>query len=197
PSQAGKPHHQERPGQPVVIKQDEDPNFRGIVRVYGKDLDGHFNIYKALLRVRGIGATLARVMEKIIIRELKITNKTRVGDISEEQMDKIDAILKNPTAHGVKPYLLNRQRDRESGKNLHLLMNDLSFSHRQDIQIEKDTHTYKGWRFTLGQRVRGQHSRTTGRSGFTVGVMKKAIKEAKAAAATSAQDKGKGAEKKK
>ena len=110
---------------------------------------------------------------------------------------KIDEIAKNPAAHGVKTFLLNRQRDRDTGKNLHLLMNELSFTQKQDVQLEKDSRSYKGWRFTLGQRVRGQHSRTTGRSGFTVGVMKKAIKEQKAAAAAGAQEKGKGAEKKK
>jgi len=193
----GKPQFQGKPGAPIVQRQEEDPNFRGIVRIVGKDLDGHFNIYKALLRVKGVGATLARTLEKVIIRELKITRKTRVGDLTEDQISKIDEIAKNPAAHGVKTFLLNRQRDRDTGKNLHLLMNELSFTQKQDIQLEKDSRSYKGWRFTLGQRVRGQHSRTTGRSGFTVGVMKKAIKEQKAAAAAGAQEKGKGAEKKK
>jgi small subunit ribosomal protein S13 len=158
------------PGQkPVVIQKEENPNFRGIVRIVGKDLDGHFSLYKALLRVRGIGANLARAMEKVIVRELKLPKVVRVGDLSEEQMAKIDDILKNPQNHGLKVFMMNRQKDRENGKNLHLLMNDLAFAQKQDIQREKDIKTYKGWRFTIGQRVRGQHSRTTGRSGFTVG----------------------------
>ncbi len=192
PSQ-GKPAFQGKP----QIQRDENPNFRGIVRIAGRDLDGHFPIYKALIRVKGIGATLARTFERIIVQELKISKKTRAGDLTEVQIDRIDAILGVPAQYGVKEYLLNRQKDRGTGKNKHLLMNDLVFTTRQDMQIEKDLHTYKGWRFSIGQRVRGQHSRTTGRSGFTVGVMKKAIKEQKAAAAASAQDKGKGTEKKK
>ena len=49
----------------------------------------------------------------------------------------------------------------------------------------------------MGQRVRGQHSRTTGRTGMSVGVLKKAIKAQKAAAATSAQEKGAPKEEKK
>ncbi|MFH1443537.1 MAG: 30S ribosomal protein S13 [Candidatus Micrarchaeota archaeon] len=192
--QQAKPQFQK----PAVSQQgDENPNFRGIVRVAGKDLDGHFTLFKALMRVRGIGPTLARALEKIIFRELKLNKKTRVGDLSEEQMDRLDEIIKSPASHGIKGYMLNRQRDRDSGKNMHLLMNDLTFVQKQDIQNEKDMHTYKGWRFSLGQRVRGQHSRTTGRSGFTVGVMKKAIKEQKAAAAAGAQGKAGAAEKKK
>ncbi len=198
PGQQGRPQFQG--GRPIAQPQkEENPNFRGIVRVAGKDLDGHFTVFKALLRVKGIGTTLARLLERTIMRELKLQRKTRVGDLTEEQIGRIDEIIKNPSQYGVKPYSLNRQKDRDTGKNLHLLMNDLIFVNKQDIQMEKDTRTYKGWRFSLGQRVRGQHSRTTGRSGFTVGVMKKAIKEAKAAAAAGAQDKGKGgaAEKKK
>jgi small subunit ribosomal protein S13 len=191
--QQGKPQYQG--GKPVIAppQKEENPNFRGIVRIAGKDLDGHFTLFKALIRVRGIGTTLAKALEKVIYRELKVTKKTRVGDLSEEQITRLDEIIKNPGIHGIKTFLLNRQKDRESGKNMHLLMNDLAFVQKQDIQTEKDIHTYKGWRFTIGQRVRGQHSRTTGRSGFTVGVMKKAIKEQKAAAAAGAQDKGKGA----
>jgi small subunit ribosomal protein S13 len=199
--QQGKTQFQPKPGapgqKPAVIQKEENPDFRGIVRVVGKDIDGHFTLYKALIKVKGIGANLASAMEKVIIRELKLPKKIRIGDLPEAQMEKIDDILKSPQNHGLKPFMMNRQKDRETGKNMHILMNDLSFAQRQDIQREKDIKTYKGWRFTIGQRVRGQHSRTTGRSGFTVGVMKKAIKEQKAAAATSAQDKGKGAEKKK
>ncbi|MFH0971971.1 MAG: 30S ribosomal protein S13 [Candidatus Micrarchaeota archaeon] len=188
--QQGKPQYQG--GKMVITQQkEEDPNFRGIVRVVGKDLDGHFTLFKALLRVKGIGPTLAKTMEKVIVKDLKITKKTRVGDLSEEQLERVDEILKNPQLHGVKVYLLNRQKDRETGKNTHLLMNDLVFVTKQDIQLERDMHSYKGWRFSLGQRVRGQHNRTTGRSGITVGVLKKAIKEQKAAAAAGAQDKGK------
>lgn len=193
--QQAKPQFQ-KPGAPVIGKE-ENPNFRGIVRIVGKDLDGHFNIYKALLRVRGIGATLARTLEKVIVRELKVARTTRVGDLTEEQIERLDEIVKNPAAHGIKAFMLNRQKDRDTGKNMHLLMNDLGFVQKQDIQFEKDNRSYKGWRFSLGQRVRGQHSRTTGRSGFTVGVMKKAIKEQKAAAAAGAQDKSKPADKKK
>ncbi|MBI5225029.1 30S ribosomal protein S13 [Candidatus Micrarchaeota archaeon] len=199
----GNPSGQKQPAiakapyqKPIAYVKDENPNFRGIVRVVGKDLDGHFTVYKALLRVKGIGHSLAITLAKIVLRELKLNKKSRVGDLSEEQMDRLDNIIKNPQLHGIKNYMLNRQKDRETGKNTHLLMNDLGFAVKQDIQLEKETKSYKGWRFTMGQRVRGQHNRTTGRSGFTVGVMKKQIKDQKSAAAAGG-DKGKPAEKKK
>jgi small subunit ribosomal protein S13 len=65
------------------------------------------------------------------------------------------------------------------------------FATRQDVQFEKDTRTWRGWRHTMGQRVRGQHSRTTGRTGSSVGGLKKALKPQKAAGADKAKDSGK------
>lgn len=188
----------QKPGaqaKPAVQAPKESENFRGIVRIAGKDLDGHLKLYKALFKVKGIGQNLAKTLERIIERELGIKPGSRIGDLTEEQIDKIDVILKNPQLSGVKNFLLNRARDKESGKDLHLLMNDLVFAIRQDVQAEKDTRTWRGWRHSLGQRVRGQHNRTTGRTGMTVGVLRKAIKEQKAAAAAGAQEKGAAAKK--
>ncbi len=183
----------QKPGMPpakqAAPQEKESESFRGIVRLAGKDLDGHLKLYKALFKVKGIGQNLAKTLERIIYKELGIEPGTRVGDLSEEQTDKIDVILKNPQLSGVRGFLLNRSKDRDSGRDVHLLMNDLVFAIRQDIQVEKDNHSWKGWRHSLGQRVRGQHNRTTGRTGMTVGVLRKAIKEQKAAAAAGAQEK--------
>jgi small subunit ribosomal protein S13 len=49
----------------------------------------------------------------------------------------------------------------------------------------KDIRTWKGIRHSLGLKVRGQRTRTTGRSGKAVGVKKKVLMEA-ARAATGA-----------
>jgi small subunit ribosomal protein S13 len=197
PQQARPPQAQhQKPGKPVApAAEKEDENFRGIVRLAGKDLDGHLKLYTALFKVKGIGQNLAKTLERIINKEIGIKPGTRVGDLTEEQIDKIDVILKNPQLSGIMSFLFNRARDRDSGKDLHLLMNDLVFAIRQDIQIEKDMRSWRGWRHSLGQRVRGQHTRTTGRSGLTVGVMRKAIKEQQSAAASSAQKEGAAAKK--
>ena len=181
---------QKKPYQPPAApKHSDNPDFRGIVRIAGKDLDGHMSLYKALIRVRGIGSNLAVVMRRVISTELKISPNSKVGDLSEQITDQIDELLKNVSAK-VGAYALNRQKN-EDGKNTHFIMNDLGFAVKQDLQREKDTKTWKGWRHQLGQRVRGQHTRTTGRSGLTIGVMKKAIKAQQAASAAASPDKGK------
>jgi small subunit ribosomal protein S13 len=57
---------------------------------------------------------------------------------------------------------------------------------RQDIDHEKESNTWKGYRHAYGQKVRGQRTRSTGRTGMTVGVLRKAVL-AKAGAAAAAQ----------
>jgi small subunit ribosomal protein S13 len=47
----------------------------------------------------------------------------------------------------------------------------------------RDIRTWKGIRHSLGLKVRGQRTRTTGRKGRAVGVAKKIVMEAARAAA--------------
>ncbi len=176
-------------GKPVAPKVEENENFRGIVRIAGRDLDGHLSIYRGLLKVKGIGSNLARVLERVIMASLKLDKKMRCGDLSDEQIDAVDAILKNPEKHGVMWYSLNRSKDSDVGFSRHMLMNDLVFVTRQDLQKERDLRTWRGWRHSIGQRVRGQHSRTTGRTGLTMGVLRKAVAAQKTAAPAAEEKK--------
>ena len=46
------------------------------------------------------------------------------------------------------------------------------------IERDKTTYTWRGFRHTYGQKVRGQRTRSTGRTGMTVGVLRKSIMKA-------------------
>jgi small subunit ribosomal protein S13 len=72
---------------------------------------------------------------------------------------------------------------------MHIIGTDLTFRVKQDITNAKDMNTWKGYRHAYGQKVRGQRTRTTGRTGMTVGVLRK-VMLAKAAAARGAEAKG-------
>lgn len=177
-----------------VLKRQHGENFRGIVRIVGKDLNGELPLKIALTHIKGIGNNLALNLCRAIEKNLAISPKADVGDLSEAQLLKIEEVVKNPEKHGVLGYNLNRQKDAESGSDKHLLANDLSFAIRQDIQGEVAIKSWRGFRHQLGQRVRGQKTRTTGRSGMSVGVLKKALKEQKSGGASA--DAGKKEEKK-
>ncbi len=157
-------------------------DFRGVVRIVGKDIDGHYYLSESLRRVKGIGHALSSALIIAIQRELSISPKTLVGDLTEAQLDAVEEVIKSPGSHGVPSFMLNRQKDFETGENKHLLGTDLIFQQKQDIQREKDTRSWVGWRHSLGQKVRGQHTRTTGRTGMTMGVMRKTIAQQQVAA---------------
>jgi len=158
---------------------------------------GHFTVAEALRKVKGIGHNLASNLAIPVTTKLNVSLSELIGNLSEEQTTELEGIVKFPQKFGVKNFMLNRQQDIDSGEAKHLLMAELAFAKRQDITRERDSRSYRGWRHSIGQKTRGQHTRTTGRTGMTVGVLKKAVKAAKAAAATGAQEKSGGEKEKK
>ncbi|MEK6923812.1 MAG: 30S ribosomal protein S13 [Candidatus Micrarchaeota archaeon] len=163
--------------------------IRGIIRILGRDLKGQLPLKQALTKVKGVGRNLAVSVTRAANRELEIPADAQVGSLSDKQIEGIEEIIRNPTAHGVQAYLVNRNGDMDAGGAKHAAQSDLEFALRQDVEREKMSRSWVGWRKSIGQKVRGQHSRTTGRTGMTVGVLKKAIKAQKESAAKTAQEK--------
>ena len=172
---------------PAELKKRESKDFRGIVRVSGQDLQGHLTLAAALRKVKGIGYNLAANLTIIARDKLGLDAKELVGNFKDSDLEKLEALVKDPAAHGVKPFLLNRQSDPFKGGPHHVVGTDLIFARRQDIEKIKRSRTWRGWRHQLGQKVRGQHTRTTGRRGMSVGVLKKAVKQETSGAAQKAQ----------
>lgn len=160
-----------------IIKEKEEKGLRGIVHLVGKDIKGELRLSTALQCVKGIGIRLSQILISIISKELGVPEDVKIGTLSEEQTDKIEEIIKDPAKHGIPGYLLNLQKEVESGKDTHLLETDLTFKIRQAIEREKDLYSWKGFRHVYGQKVRGQRTRTAGRKGLTVGVMRAKAKE--------------------
>jgi small subunit ribosomal protein S13 len=59
---------------------------------------------------------------------------------------------------------------------------DLALRTKADIDFVREIRTWKGVRHSLGLKVRGQRTKSTGRKGRAVGVKKKAAIEAARAA---------------
>lgn len=158
------------------VKQvDEREGFRGIIRIAGKDIQGHVPLRNALLRVKGISHSMASPAASILSEELKIDKYIQVGELTDEQVEKIDAILFSLGKYKIPKFMMNRNSDRLDGTDRHVIMNDLLFALRDDIENEKKAYTWKGHRHAYGQKVRGQKTRNTGRKGMAVGVLRKAM----------------------
>lgn len=143
--------------------------YRHIVRLAGSDIDGQENLLQGLTRVRGVGLRLS----KAILTQLELDPRRRLGYITDDEIKKIEGVIGNPVTAGLPDWYTNRPHDRTSGKNLHLTGSDLQFAHRSDIDRLRRIKSWRGWRHSLGLKVRGQHTRTTGRKGMAVGVSRK------------------------
>jgi len=97
----------------------------------------------------------------------------RAGDITSEELERIVTIIQNPTQYKIPTWFLNRQRDIVDGKDSQVLANGMDSKLREDLERLKKIRAHRGLRHYWGLRVRGQHSKTTGRRGRTVGVSKK------------------------
>jgi len=171
------------------VKHEKEKEIKGIVRLAGKDIKGEVKLDRALTKIKGIGIRLSKILSKVIYSEFNLPKNVAIGELSDEQLEKLEEIVANPRKYGVIGYLLNRQRDLESSEDVHLIGSELALAVKQDIERNKEMNTWKGFRHTYGQKVRGQRTRSTGRSGMTVGVLRKAIL-AKAGAAAQAAAQG-------
>jgi len=143
--------------------------FRHIVRIAEKDLDGTLKVAYALSNVKGVGVNLADA----VVKKAGIDPNKRLGFLSEAEVREIEEIIKNLPQHGMPSWLLNRRKDLETGKNLHLVGSDLVLRTKMDVELMKKIKSWRGYRHAYGLKVRGQRTRTTGRTGKTVGVRKK------------------------
>lgn len=151
-----------------VIKRDE--NFRYIVRIVNTDLDGAKNIVIALTSVKGVGMRSAEV----IARMAGIPRNTKIGDLPESKTDELEKLV-TEYSEKVPHWMMNRQSDWSTGADMHLVGVDVELNKRDDINLMKMIRCYKGIRHEQGQKVRGQRTRSNGRTGMTMGVIRKKL----------------------
>lgn len=168
-----------KPGAPGASKKKpvpDNPNFRYIVRLAGSDLDGQRAAALALTGVRGVGLRLAEVA----CRMASVDPREMIGNIPEPTVDGLEAVLQS-LPQKLPPWMLNHPVDYVTGEAHHLIGPDLETARRDDVNQMKMIRSYRGVRHERGQKVRGQRTRSNGRTGMAAGVIKKAAKEAAAA----------------
>jgi small subunit ribosomal protein S13 len=149
----------------------EAAEFRHLVRISGRDLDGGKKLVVALSDVKGIGYNFANV----ITMKLGLDPRARLGTLSEEQVKVIEEAIQATSKSVLPKWYYNRRNDPDTGEAKQLIGSDLDFIQKNDIEDEKNMRSWKGVRHSLGLKVRGQRTRTTGRKGRTVGVRKAAL----------------------
>ena len=73
----------------------------------------------------------------------------------------------------VPDWLLNRQKDYDTGGDIHPVSVELKMTLDEDLNRMKKVKSYKGIRHASGHKVRGQRTYSNGRKGLALGVSKK------------------------
>jgi small subunit ribosomal protein S13 len=142
--------------------------YKHILRIAGKDIEGGKKLIVALSEIKGIGYNFAQVL----IQSLNINPNMRVGFLTENDIREIEQAISNPAKAGIPQWYHNRRKNMDDGSNNHMITSDLDFAASNDIEREKLVMSWRGYRHMFGLRVRGQCTRTTGRRGGAVGVKK-------------------------
>jgi small subunit ribosomal protein S13 len=180
---------------PVVIKPGEE-NLKYIVRIAGTDLMGTKSIRASLNKIRGVSFNFGTICMNL----LSLDPNRKVGSLEEDEVSKIEDLIKNPAKFKIPSFTYNRRKDSETGLDVHLVGADWDFQTKQDIENAKKLKSYVGIRHFYGLKLRGQRTGSRGagqrgRSGKTVGVIRDKIVAAKQQAAAAEAGKG-GSEKK-
>ncbi len=142
--------------------------YNHIIRIVGNDIPGERKIVVGLTQIKGIGYNFATAIVDI----LKINPDSNIGYLTESEAQAIEKLITDPSSANIPTWFLNRRKDIETGKDIHILTSDVDFTLRNDIERERITNSWRGYRHMYGLKVRGQRTRCTGRKGGAVGVAK-------------------------
>ncbi len=150
------------------MAQEEDIKY--FVRIGTTDLDGTKSVRIALTGIKGVG----RHTSSVISRMAKVNEFATLGRLDEDGVNRLRAVI-DQYGTKVPAWMTNRPKDVYTGESKHLLGVDVTMAKDDDVNMMRKIRCYKGIRHETGQKVRGQRTKSTGRTGSTVGVSKKKV----------------------
>ena len=158
----------------------EAEELRHIVRILNTDLAGKKQVHMALTGIKGVGRRCARIFTD----KAGVDPNATLGMLPDSEIDKLKKAVEEDATNLLPVWMVNRRGDINTGEDKHFMGMDLSMTLREDLDLMKKMRSYKGIRHERGLRVRGQRTRSSGRTGAIVGVSRK--KEGTPAAAPAA-----------
>jgi len=155
----------------IMIKTMPEEKIKYLVRLVNTDLNGNKPLYHTLNKIKGISYSFANAVCNVI----DIDKTKKVGALTKEELTKIEDVIRNPSKYSIPAWLLNRRKDFDTGKDMHLLTSDLKLRTEFDIKNLKKIKSYRGIRHAMGLPTRGQRTRAHFRKGTALGVQKKKV----------------------
>jgi small subunit ribosomal protein S13 len=146
----------------------DDSDFKYIIRIANSDVSGEERLANALTSIRGIGPRISNA----IVQKLKLDPNKLAGKLDDKNVVDIENAIMNLNDY-VPDWLLNRQKDYDTGEDIHPVSVELKMTHDEDLNRMKKVKSYKGIRHASGHKVRGQRTYSNGRKGLALGVSRK------------------------
>ena len=158
--------------EPADGEAEGDEDLQYFVRIGQTDLDGTKSVERSLSELKGIGKRMAR----IVADEADVNRQATFGRLDDDEIEGVVDVVENLDEY-IPDWMANRQKDFFSGDTSHVTGSDLEESRRHDINRMKMISSYKGVRHKRGKKVRGQRTKSTGRTEGTIGVNIEEIRE--------------------
>jgi len=146
----------------------QEEEIKYFVRIGTTDLDGTKSVRVALTGIKGVG----RHTSTMISRMANVDELAQLGKMDEASVNRIRAAVEQ-YASKIPSWMANRPKDVYTGESRHLIGADVNLTKDEDVNLMRKIRCYRGIRHETGQKVRGQRTKSTGRTGSTVGVKKK------------------------
>ncbi|CAM9149704.1 unnamed protein product [Choristocarpus tenellus] len=144
----------------LVISQE----FQHILRILNTNIDGRRKVQYSLTSIKGVGRRFAN----LICKKAEVDPNKRAGELTADEIEKLVAIILTPRQFKIPDWFLNRQKDWKTGKFSQISSQSIDAKLRDDLERLKKIRSHRGIRHYWGVRVRGQHTKTTGRRGKIV-----------------------------
>lgn len=141
-------------------KNNETQEIKALVRILNNDVKGNKAVLYALTSIKGIG----RIFANAICKVTGISIHKKAGFLTDDEIEKIEDVVKNPVKYNFPAWMLNRRKDPETGDDKHLLTSDLEFTQENDLKILRKIKSYRGLRLGVGLTVRGQRTKSNFRN---------------------------------
>jgi small subunit ribosomal protein S13 len=147
-----------------------EEEIKYIVRIGTTDLDGTKSVRVALTGIKGVG----RHTSSVIARMAQVNEYSQLGRLPEGDVSRLRAAVESYGSK-IPAWMSNRPKDVYTGESKHLFGADVAMAKDDDVNMMRKIRCYKGIRHETGQKVRGQRTKSSGRTGSTVGVSKKKV----------------------
>ena len=130
--------------------------FKEIIRLGNSDIKGHNEVYYGLTKIKGVSWMFSNAICNI----LDLEKKSKIGDLDDDTLAKVQELLDNPKKYDVPEWLYNRRKDLVDGKDKHLVGKDIQLKYDFDLKRLSRIRSYRGLRLTRGLPVRGQRTKS-------------------------------------